>query len=115
MSILIRGFSTGTVSSASGGKVYAVNNLTTSPIVVIGANSARQKITFINPGTITIYVNPAIDGNGAALNPSVSSLGGSMPVYSGAYVMIEGECQGAWEAFAASGTTNPLTIMDSNI
>lgn len=111
-----------TFSSASGGKVYARNNISTTPSTVVPANPSRQKVTFHNPGTVDIYIAPAsayataTASAPSTLTPSTSSLGGCRTVYAnGGTLEITGECQGAWQAFAASGTTNALTVMDSNI
>lgn len=112
--------------SASGGKVYGYNNISTTPRTVAPANTSRQKITFHNPGTVDLYIAPANVQNvlgtsptqpaNVALAPTTSALGGCWLVYAnGGTLSIEGECQGAWQALAASGTTNPLTVMDSNV
>lgn len=104
-------------STASGGKVYGYNAiLTAAAQTVVLANSQRQKLTFHNPGTVDIYVFPTFDGNGSFLNCSMAAKGGSFLVFAnGGSLTVQGECQGAWQAFAASGTTNSLTVMDSNI
>jgi hypothetical protein len=113
-------------SSASGGKIYGYNNISTTPIVVAPANTSRQKITFHNPGTEDIFIGPSLINNtlgtvpssGAqtAFTPTTSLLGGTFRVYAnGGTLSIEGECQGAWQALAAAGSTNPLTVMDSNV
>lgn len=110
-----------TVSQASGGKVTAFNNLSTAPQTVANANQARRKITFHNPGTADCYVAPALAAalaNGAlsALTPSTVALGGCFIVFqNGGTLVVEGECQGAWQAFSASGAGNSLTVMDSNV
>ncbi len=116
----------GTVSSASGGKVYGYNNISTTPREVAPANPARQKISFHNPGTIDIYIAPAVVQNVLGTSPSVpsnvtlvpttSALGGCRTVYAnGGTLDITGECQGAWQALSASASTNPLTVTDSNV
>lgn len=107
-------------SSASGGKVYAYNALTTAPAVVAPANTSRIKITFHNPGSIDVFVAPAkvlnAAGSAVALVPTTAALGGCWRVFAnGGTLEIAGECQGAWQAFSASGTGNSLTVMDSNI
>lgn len=118
----------GAVSSASGGKVYAYNNINeTTARVVANANTSRQKITFHNPGTEDIFVAPSLIQNvigtapvqpaNAALVLTNAALGGSFRVYSnGGTLEISGECQGAWQALALTGggVSNPLTVMDSN-
>lgn len=114
-------------SSASGGKVYGYNNISNlAAIVVAQANTSRQKITFHNPGTEDIFIAPSnvqnvlgtapTNPSNVALVPTTAALGGCFRVYgNGGVLSIEGECQGAWQALAAAGTTNPLTVMDSNV
>src|SRR6266403_5430303 len=116
-------------SSASGGKVYGYNNISEfASIVIAQANPSRQKITFHNPGPKDIFIAPSFVQNvlgsapatpsNVALVPSNVALGGCWRVYgNGGVLAIEGECQGAWQAFAtsAAGATNPLTVMESNV
>ncbi len=112
----------GTVSGASGGKIYAFNNISESGLVTVApALTSRRKITFHNPGPNDIYVAPALvqtTGSSVAFTPSNAALGGCFRVYgNGGTLAIEGECQGAWQAFAVTGagSSNPLTVMDTNI
>lgn len=107
--------SPGTVASASGGKVTPINGLTTTPIQVVGGNPQRITVVFHNPGVINVYVAPTITGTGAALVVGAGLLGGSFEVFPGGLLTITGECQTAWQAFAASGTTAALTVMESNV
>lgn len=120
------GISTGpggpqTFSSASGGKVYAFNNLSTVPQQVAQPNTNRQKITFHNPGAVDVLVAPsvisnAITGAQTVFAPSTVALGGCFRVYAnGGTLEISGECQVGWQAFSASASANPLTVMDSNL
>lgn len=107
-------------ASASGGKIRAYNNISTTPAVVAPANTGRQKITFHNPGDVDIFIAPSLvvnsSGASVALSPTTSALGGCWRVFSnGGALEITGECQGAWQAFSASGSSKPLTVMDSNI
>lgn len=109
-------------ASASGGKVYAFNAISeSSPSTVAPANTFRQKILFHNPGTNDIFVAPAqvqTTGSSVNLTPSNATLGGCFRVYgNGGTLSVEGECQGAWQAFAVTGagSSNPLTVMDSNV
>jgi hypothetical protein len=116
-------------SSASGGKVYGYNNINeTTGTIVAQANPSRQKITFHNPGASDVFVGPVFVQNvlgtaptnpaNAALTPSNSALGGCWRVYgNGGVLSIEGECQGAWQAFAVTGAGAfvPLTVMESNV
>lgn len=108
-----------TIAGGSGAKLYAFNNLSTTPAQVVAANTARQSLTFHNPGTVDIFIAPVTvvnTGSQVALTPSTVALGGCFRVYAnGGSLTITGECQGAWQAFAASSTGNPLTIMESNV
>lgn len=107
----------------SGGKVYAFNNISTSPIVVAPANPSRISITFHNPGNVNIIVGPT---NVQALNsvasianvqltPSNGAPGGCWFIAPAGSITITGECQGAWQALGSSGSGNPLTVNDSNV
>lgn len=110
-------------SSANGGKVYKYNNITNvNNVTVAPANPSRQKISFHNPGTVDIYISPTLAFTSAtattpaALTPTAGALGGTRLIFAnGGTLDISGECQGAWQALAASGITNALTVMDSNI
>lgn len=119
--------SPGSVGPTSGGKVYAFNNLGTSPQVIAPANPQRTSITFDNPGTNDIIVFPVVvqavntapsapPGQNQTLTPSTAALGGGYRIYgNGGNRTIAGECQGAWQALAISGSNNPLTVTDSNV
>lgn len=109
-------------SSASGGKIYAYNNISeVAPAQVAPANPSRRRIRFHNPGLSNIYIAPASvqnTGSDATLTPSNGSLGGCFILYAdGGTLDIEGECQKAWQAFAVTGagSANPLTVMDTNV
>lgn len=107
-------------AAASGGKVYAFNTISTTPQVVIAANPTRQRVTFHNPGDVDIFIAPSTvlntSGASTALSPTTSALGGCWRVFAnGGSLTVDGECQGAWQAFSASGSGKPLTVMDSNI
>lgn len=106
--------SPGTIGPASGGSVFAFNNISTAPTQVIGSDPQRQSISFYNPGTISIYVAPTTvqtNGSDVPLTPSPSALGGCFIVPSGGgSITITGECQKPWQAFSASGSSNSLTI-----
>lgn len=106
-------------SSASGGKLYPFNALdAVTPQQVAPANPSRQKIVFHNPGTVDVFVFPQLQnatGSATSNAPTVAAPGGSFRVYAnGGTLSVEGECQGAWSALAASGSTGALTVMDSN-
>ena len=106
-------------SSASGGKVYAYNNLdAVTPVAVAPGNPSRQKITFHNPGTVDVVIFPQYvqnTGSNVVAPTTIAAKGGGWLVYAnGGTLSVEGECQGAWYALAISATGNPLTVMDSN-
>jgi len=109
-------------NGASGGKVYGYNNISESGLVTVAAaNPGRVKLTFHNPGAADIFIAPAViqtTGSNVAFAPSNAALGGCIRVYAnGGQFTIEGECQGAYQAFAltGAGTTNPLTVIDTNV
>ena len=55
-------------------------------------------------------------GSQVTLTPSTSTLGGCFRVYAnGGQLTLGGECQGQWQAFSASASSNPLTVVDSNV
>jgi hypothetical protein len=119
--------SPGTVTGANGGKTYGYNNISNAaPIIVAQANTARQSITFHNPGSVDIFIGPQfVQGvlgtapttpTNISFTPTTALLGGTFRVFSnGGALTLSGECQGAWQALAASGTTNPLTVVESNV
>ena len=113
------------VGATSGGKIYAFNNISATPQVVAPASPARVSITFHNPGSANVYVAPSlVQANNSipasitnsVLTPSPAALGGTFLVYAnGGQITMTGECQGAWQAFAATGSTNALTVSDNNV
>jgi|SRR6185437_3117048 len=108
-----------TVGGGSGNKISGFQAITTSPALVLPANPSRQSVTFHNPGTVDIYVAPTtLITNGSQSNfaPSPSILGGTFLIYAnGGSLTVTGECQCGWQAFAATGSTNFLTVMESNV
>lgn len=129
MTYLVGVGASSTVSSASGGKVYAYNNISeAAAIIVAQANPARRRITFHNPGVSDIFIAPQFVQNVVGTAPSQPSnvaltisnglLGGSRRVFSnGGTLEVSGECQGAWQALAVTGAGvgNALTVEDSNV
>lgn len=108
-----------TNASASGGKINVFNAISTIPQPVALANPQRVQIIFHNPGAVDIYIAPLVvlnaAGSNIAFTPALGSLGGCFLLFAnGATLTITGECQIGWQALSASGTTNPLTVMDSN-
>lgn len=105
-----------TIGPTSGGKVTAVNTLGQVAIQVIGQNVARQSLLFHNPGTNSVYVAPMLNAQGVSFTPSSTSLGGTFEIAAGGYSpLFMGEIQGAWQAFASTGSNQPLTVMESNV
>jgi hypothetical protein len=129
MSISIGIGSPGTVGGASGGKQYGFNNIAEGALVtVLQANPSRRRAIFHNPGTVDLFIAPTFVQNvigtapttpsNVAFTPNNSNLGGCFRVYAnGGTLTIEGECQGAYQAFAVTGggSTNPLTVNESNV
>ena len=109
--------SPGTVGAANGGKVYAYNNVSTTPMVVAPPAPQRQSINFHNPGTEDVFVFPTYvqtTGKDVPLAPNPSALGGCYRVFAnGGDRPVVGECQQEWNAFTLSGVANPLTVTDS--
>lgn len=118
-----------TVNSASGGKVYAYNNIDAAAArVVAQPNASRVSITFHNPGANDIFIAPSnvqnvvgtapTNPSNVALTPTNAALGGCWRVYAnGGVLVISGECQGGWQALAVTGAgaANALTVMESNL
>lgn len=115
-------------SSASGGRVFGYNNINeTTATVVAQINPGRQRIRFHNPGPNDVFIAPVFVQNvlgtapmqpsNVALTLTNAALGGAVRVYgNGGTLDLTGECQGAWQALAntGGGTSNPLTVIDSN-
>ena len=119
MSIITGVGSPGTVSYASGGFTYAINNLGTTPQTILNTNPARRKITIHNPGSVDAFFAPLFvqnTGSDVQLNPTPSALGGCYRIFAnGGTLVIDGECQKPWQAFSATGSNNPLTVEVSNV
>ena len=111
--------SPGTVSAASGGFALAFNNISTTPQQVLGFNPTRRRMVFHNPGTVDIFICPLyVDNTGSdvVLSPTTTTYGGCFRLYAnGGTLELTGEVQKPWQALAISGTTNPLTILVSNV
>jgi hypothetical protein len=107
------------ISSASGGKVYAVNTLTEAGLTtVLQPNPQRVSITFHNPGAHDLRVGPSVLVDGSANSFTNAAPGGSFLVFAnGGTLVITGECQVGWRALSVTGagTNNPITTMESNI
>jgi hypothetical protein len=97
--------------------ISAFNTITTTPITVAPANPSRKRILFHNPGSVDIFVAPTqvqVSGANVPLSPTTLLLGGCFRVYAnGADRLIEGNAAGlTFVAFSASGSGNPLTVME---
>src|SRR5262245_30217434 len=100
----------------TGGKTHASNNLGKTPMPLVGRNGNRRFIMFANPGNVTVYVALAFDVDSKPLELSVPfGLGGTLPVFAGVALVVNGECQREWIGIAASGSNNPFTVFESNI
>lgn len=115
------------IGPTNGGKTMAYNAITsTSNTLVAPINPKRNSITFINPGSQTLYISMTrqvtFSGSGSdpayvggTLTPTTAALGGTTPLLPGALWTVAGECGGAWQALAAANSNNPLTVIDSNV
>lgn len=114
------------VGPTSGGKITAFNTISTTPQLVAEANPQRRTISFTNPGPNVMWVAPQFiqslntplspQSVNIPLTPSPSVLGGCFLIPpNGGSQTFSGECAGAWQAFAYTGTTNALTVAESNI
>ncbi|TXH51062.1 MAG: hypothetical protein E6Q97_19165 [Desulfurellales bacterium] len=109
-------------SSASGGKLYAFNNLdATTPVEVAASNPSRQRIRFHNPhASQNMLVYPQYKQNtgaNVANAPTIAAPGGGFLIYGngGTLEFTGGEIQGAWYALMESASNNgPCTVLDSN-
>ncbi|HEX4043275.1 MAG TPA: hypothetical protein VHY10_16375 [Xanthobacteraceae bacterium] len=83
-------------------------NSTGTPPTVIAANQTRRGLMFANPGNVTIYVAPA-NGNPLAIGHGIPVLPQGAPLF-----IAQGDFQVncAWQAIAASGSGNVLTILE---
>ena len=94
----------------------AFANLGTSPSNVIAADSTRGAITFHNPNltsttNVSVLLYPTTDLNGNSLSPTFSAPGGGYVLLGGGEKTFRGaDAAAAWDAVAASGSTNGLTM-----
>ena len=87
-------------------------SLATSSVQVLPQTPQTRRVTFHNPGSITIYVCQALDANGSALTPGAHP--GNWAIYGGGMMTFTGDgVAGAWLATSASGSGNPLTVAAS--
>lgn len=83
-----------------------LTNLSNTSVQAIGSNAVRRKIEFINPNaTAIVYVCPG--------NLTATAGGGSIPVFPGGMLSIEGEnVNCAWNAIAASAGAFGITVLE---
>ena len=102
------------VTALQNSTVTALNNLSTSPELVITANPSRTRINFHAPGAIDIYVGPTqvlSNGGNATLTPSLAAFGGTYHIFAGGDREFTGAlARQAFQAFSASSSAQPLTI-----
>lgn len=81
----------------------------TASTAVIGPSASRRGLMFFNPGTVVLYICPA---NQAAV------IGQGIPIFPGGGpldMLGDGKLiayNSGWNAIAASGSNNPLTILE---
>ena len=78
---------------------------------IIAQNLARRGLFIGNPGSVNILICPALDGNG---NPLAAGGAGSLPLTPGQWLSFgpDTACTTAWNAAAASGSGNPVTVWE---
>ena len=110
--------SSSSLTSLAQSRVYAVNNLSTTPITVVPPNPSRSSITFHNPGQVTLAVFPhrAIDpttGSNYELDATLTTLGGCFVLQFATTLFIGGSsAKMEWHAMSFSGFGNPLTASE---
>lgn len=81
----------------------------TSSITAIGPNANRRGLSFFNPGTVQLYICPAnqtaVIGQGIPILPS----GGPVDMIGDGELL---NYNSGWNVIAASGSNNPLTILE---
>lgn len=100
-------------ATASSSPVFTgVNTLGTTATTVVGPSTIRHGIMFHNPGTTTEY----FFGSTLGTTPSTAVLGGVITLSAGSTVVFPSvqfqNVNCGFLAFAASGTSNPLTIVE---
>jgi hypothetical protein len=91
------------------GPVTAINNLGTTSMQVIAADTTRTSIVFHNPMSATTVL--------VCLAPTVATFtlpGGNWIVLPQDYLPLTGNVQGAWNAVAQAGNACSLTITSSS-
>lgn len=105
-------------TSLAQSRVYAFNNIGTSPIMLVSPNPSRASITFHNPGSQLAYVFPlrALDPNSGQnyiLMANLGALGGCFALAFKDTLFIGGSsAKMEWHGMSASGSGNPLTVSE---
>lgn len=82
----------------------------TNSTQIIAANTTtRAGLLFHNPGTVSLYICPALDNSGSAL---AAGGAGSYLLQPGQSLPIVGLCSSAFNAAAASGAGRPVTVFE---
>jgi len=89
------------------------NNIGTTATAVLSTSSIRHGLIFHNPGTAAnIYVFPTP----ITTTPTTAALGGALLIATTASVVLSPSLfpnlNAGWSAFAATGSANPLTIIE---
>lgn len=109
--------SPGSSQTASGGKVYAFNNIgNVTSVALLGISGERRSVTFHNPGSNDVLVYPQTTATGTVNAPTIANPGGGFRVFgNGGSLTVSGECQQSWSALSFSGTNQPLTVMTTHV
>ena len=78
---------------------------------ILPGNTQASSIIFHNPGTIAIYVCPAVDANGNGLTPGVSQPGNFIIEPGATWEFSGNGVAGVWLAAAASASGNAFTVV----
>lgn len=101
-------------TSSASPLVTGVNNIGTTAVAVIGANTGRHGLLFHNPATTN--VNVYVFSSTAATTPTLSAPGGAIVIFPAAtFAFPASEYANVtigFSAFASTGTNNALTIME---
>lgn len=92
-----------------GGTTAAPNNIGTTNVLVLSSDPSRKRMWIHNPNSsVTIMVSQTTS------IPTFASPAGGFLIFAGAWLEIEGEpAQSEWQAIAASGSSNGLSILVS--
>lgn len=94
---------------ATGQALNHAVSVTTASAQCLPIQRNRMALRFHNPGTVTVYVCPALDSTGTAL-PAVVGAAGMWEILGGDHLDIDAPGGGAWNCIAASSAV--LTILE---